>query len=820
MALPPIGPTATGSPLLDAIGQAIPQIAGGEMLPGASAGAAALPPGPGTPTGPGDEYTVTTPPGEDVMKRERPEPDERRKHLVGSLVDMIKQAKNHWSKTFRKMEDDQRFCAGQQWPEDPKKLAYNDTYDDDLYVANITLQHVQKRVAALYAKNPKAVAKKRQRLLATTWDGSLESLAQAESTVKQAQAALMGMPAGVPGMPPGGPPGAAGAPPGLPPGAGGGEAPPGAPPGASGMPMMPPPPPPMPAPEEMLNAQAVLADAQAVKQQMQMLNKIGRTLEILYNYEISEQIPSFKSAMKMTVRRAATSGVGWTRLGFQRIMGPSPDRDTRLADMQQQMDLVQRISADIADGEVDIDSASAEQMRLTMEAIQQEGDIILREGLQFSWPKSTAIIPDPRVVQLRDFLGADWVAEEYILTVNEIKETYQVDVGKAHTTYTRTDTGTDYERARVAWSTSGGTDPHVDEGDSENCVVWEMYNKRDGLVYVICDGYPDFLREPANPDTYTERFFPWYLTAFNEADGQVYPPSDVSLIRPMQRELNRARQGLREHRFANRPKMAYAEGVLSEDDVDVLRMHPVNALIAIAGLQPGQDINQVLQAIKGVPVDPNLYEVNPVFQDLMRAVGDQEADLGGTGGATATESNIAASAKSTALSSAIDDIDDTLTGIARAAGQILLLNMSEEMVKGIVGPGAMWPTLTKAEVSKEIYLEIEAGSSGRPNQAQQLQNFERLAPILMQLPGVKPQFLAKEAIRRMDDNIDVDEAVAEGLPSVTAMNGGKMPGMPGGGDPNAQGPQGANNNPAAPAPRPDSPTPPMKPANGTVGNFN
>ena len=54
-------------------------------------------------------------------------------------------------------------------------------------------------------------------------------------------------------------------------------------------------------------------------------------------------------------------------------------------------------------------------------------------------------------------------------------------------------------------------------------------------------------------------------------------------------------------------------------------------------------------------------------------------------------------------------------------------------------------------MSKEIYLEIEAGSSGRPNQAQQLQNFERLAPILMQLPGVKPQFLAKEAIRRMDD---------------------------------------------------------------------
>jgi hypothetical protein len=811
MPLPPIGPLATGSPLLDAIGQAIPQ-----MAPGAIPPSGGLPPPPpaNAPTGHGDQFTRITPEGQTVIPREKPEPDERRKRLVSALADMIKQAKSNWEKTFEKMEDDQRFCAGRQWPEDPKRSAYNDIYDDDLYVANITLQHIQKRTALLYAKNPKAVAKKRSRLLATVWDGSLESLAQAESTVQQAKAALMGMQPGMPASPAGGPAGALGAPPGpMPPESG---MPPGAPPGLPGAmpgPVPPAPPPPMPAPDEMMNAQAVMADAQAVKQQIAQLNKIGKTLELLYEYEISEQQQNFKSMMKMTVRRAATSGVGWVRLGFQRIMGPNPDRDSRIADMQQQLDLVERISADIADSETTTDSASAEELRLTMQAIAEEGDVVLREGLQFSWPKSTAIIVDPRCIQLRDFLGCDWVAEEYILTVNEIKETYNVDVGKSHTSYSRTDTGTDYERARVSWqvnATSGASDPRIDEGDADNCVVWELFNKRDGLVYVLCDGYSDFLKEPAAPDVYTDRFWPWFLTAFNETDGRVYPPSDVALIRPMQRELNRSRQGLREHRFANRPKMAYAEGTLSEDDLEALKSHPVNALIAVSGLQPGQDINQVLQAIKGVPVDPNLYEVNPIFQDLLRAVGDQEADLGGTGGATATESNIAASAKSTALSSSIDDIDDTLTGIARAAGQILLLNMSEETVKQIVGPGAMWPVLTKADVAKEIFLEVEAGSSGRPNQAQQLQNFERLAPILMQIPGVKPQFLAKEAIKRMDDRIDTDEAVAEGLPSVISMNGGKsITGTPG--EPSAQGPAGGNNNPAAPQPSPSSPTPPQKP---------
>ena len=328
--------------------------------------------------------------------------------------------------------------------------------------------------------------------------------------------------------------------------------------------MMPAPPPPMPAPEEMMNAQAVMADAQTVKQQMAQLNKIAKTLEILYDYEISEQQQNFKSMMKMTVRRAATSGVGWTRLGFQRIMGPSPDRDSRIADMQQQLDLVERIAADIADDEVDRDSAAAEQLRLTLQAIQEEDDIVLREGLLFTWPKSTAIIPDPRCIQLRDFLGCDWVAEEFISrSTRSRKPTASMSAAITPPTAhrhrhrlrarSRLMAGQHEQTARRAT-------PASTTGDADNCLVWEVFNKRDGLVYVVCDGYPDFLKEPAAPDVYTDRFWPWFLTAFNEVDGKVYPPSDVSLIRPMQRELNRARQGLREHRFANRPAMRLRRG--------------------------------------------------------------------------------------------------------------------------------------------------------------------------------------------------------------------------------------------------------------------
>ena len=795
-----------------------------------------------------------TPPNGSDVSRDKPEPDERRRKLVADWGSKVKKSKSKWEKVFKRMTRDQKFCAGAQWPEETKISAFNDDAKD-LYVANITLRHVKQRVAAVYAKNPKVIAKIRPRILSTVWDGTVQGLQQAQQTLQMQQQAMearqklgmglgLGLAAAKAGL--GGPlgsPNGAGGPPGAPPGAPAAPGGPGGslatlsgkpefdwqsptagtPPGAPGAPnpaqslmgMLAPQPgqqpifplPPEVPPDELSSAQAVIDDARNVKTQFDMLKRIGRTLEILFGYEISQAQVSFKSRMKMTCRRAATAGVGWVKVGFQRIMAPQPDADANLGDSQTQLQFVQQVSADLADGKLTLDSPEAEQMRLVIQALGQTQEIVMREGLTFSWPKSTAIIPDEKCVTLRDFLGCDWVAEEYCLTPEEIQQTYKVDVGKEFTSYNANDTGTDYESMRPAIRNN---DLPGESNTRGYALVWEIFNKTDGLVYVVCDGYCDFLREPAEPEFYTDRFWPWFMVAFNETDGEVWPQSDVNLVRPMQLEINRSRQGLREHRFANRPKIAYAEGILSNDDIDALKNPPSNALIAVSGLTPGQDINAVLQAIKGVPIDPNLYQTQETFQDMLRVAGDQQADLGPTSGATATESNIAAQARATSTGSEVDDIDDTLSAMAQSAGQILLLNMSEEQVKKIVGPGALWPQLTKGDVAQQMFLDIEAGSSGSPDQARELQNFERLAPILMQIPGIAPNFLAKEAISRMDDSIDLEDAIADGQPSIMAQNAvqpGASQGPPGSQPPGAQGPMGSANAPSPPSPQSSAPTP-------------
>lgn len=678
-----------------------------------------------------------------MVSRTAPDPNPERKALVDKLLAEVRLDKEHWEKhAFRQMREDMDFAAGLQWSTSP---------EDDRYTANIVQRHVQVRTAALYAKNPKAVAKRRRRLMATTWDETMESVLAAASKL----ASLAQNPEAA------------------------------ADPNVAG---------------EIQAAMALLQDAQRVDQEKTLLDKFAETLEIVYEYNVSEQAVPFKSMMKLLVRRAVTSGVGWVRPDFQRIMEPRPGAVAQIEDATQRLATLQRLSEDLADGEIaeGKHGEEIERLKLMLAAMQQERDIVVREGLVFDFPASDAVIPHRRCTQLREFLGCDWVTQEYLLTPEKVREIYGVDITPSFTRYR-------LDGATGAFRTEGDTSAS-DEGtgcDGAVAVVWEMFSRNDGLVYVMCDGYTDFLREPAPPPVWSERFFPWRALVLNEIvhPTKIYPPSDVRLLRDAQMEYNRLREGLREHRKANRPGSAAASGVLSEKDAATLQSRPANAIVELDGLQPGQKVEDVLSPLRGPGLDPNLYEINGVFEDVQRVVGSSEANFGGVSGSTATETSLAEASRMGSNQSAVDELDDLLSELARDGGKILLAELPEETVKEIVGPGAVWPTLDRAKIAKEIWLEVEAGSSGRPNQAAEIANFERMAPILMQIPGVQPAGLARVGLRRLDDRLDLTELYDKSLLSIAAMN--QQAGMPAGGAqqnagpnaPAAQGAEGAGNAP-------------------------
>lgn len=662
-----------------------------------------------------------------TIQREAPDPTIQRRALVTEWADRVRTAREHWErKAFKRMRRCQDIIAGRQWPE---YLETPQMEKDERYVANITLRHVHQRTATIYGKNPKIVARRKERMLSTVWDGSITSLQAAMAAAQPAPDALTGLPVATDP-----------------------------------------------------NALAIVNDAMQSIQTTQKLERVAKTLQLLYDHDIAEQIVPFKQQMKATVRRTLTCGVAYVKLGYQRVMKLRPEVERQIADMSEKLALIEQLSADVADGEVAPDSAEAEQLRLAIESLRERPDVIVREGLSISYPASNAIIPDTNTTQLRGFVGSGWAAEEYFLTNDQIKRTYNVDVKVGG--------------AKVYAETKDGVYQAANDSkhDGHYC-VWEVYSKTDGLVFVLCDGFPDFLENPTNPDVELERFYPWFTLIFNEIDDptNIFPPSDVSLMYDMQMELNRARQGLREHRRANRPRTVTRKGALEEEDKDAIENCEPNAVVELAGLQPSEKIQDVLQVWEGPEIDPALYDTGPAYEDILRVLGQQEAQFGGTSGATATEVSTADASRMSSVSSNVDDLDEFLCEFARAGGQVLMIETSKTTVVQVVGPGAVWPEMSRDEIAKEIYLDIEAASTGRPNKAQEIQNAQQLMPILMQVPGVNPEWVARELIRRLDDRMDLTDAFASGMPSIMTMNRLNQMAPAGASDPNLQGDEGAAN---------------------------
>jgi len=652
---------------------------------------------------------------------ERPEPTERRKKLVTQWLAKVKHAKTFHEKAFKQMRKDM----------DAALNGYDDSqWSGDNYVANILQRHVQQRTASLYAKNPKAVAKRRGRMEYEIWDGSSDTLGQAFAASTMAS--------------------------------------------EQGLPV-----PPMP--------QMIIQDYLKGKNRNKMLDNVAKTLENLFDYYMKEQQPSFKSQMKALVRRVITTGVGNVKVGFQRDVDRAPEVAAKIADVQAQIDFMRRVTEQAAEGEIQEDDPQIEELMLSMKSLLEEPMVTIREGLVFDFPESNSIIVDPRCRQLRGFVGAEWVAHELYLTPDEVKEIYDVDLKDAYRTYDM--------KGRLV----GPNDPYTQrtsydeinaEGAPDGLVqVFEVYDRKTGIQYCLADGHDDFLREPMSPDVHVETFWPIFALVFNEVEHKdhLYPPSDIKLLMPMQHEYNRARQGLREHRRANRPKYAAPAGVLEEEDKEKLATHPANAVIELQALAAGQKVNDVIQPVGQIGIDPNLYEVRTIFDDIQLVVGAQESSFGGLSKATATETSIAESARMSSLGANVDELDSFMSEITRAAGQVLLENLSLDEVKKIAGPGAVWPEFTRDTIMEEVFLEIEAGSTGKPNRAAELANIERIMPFLLQIPGIDPKWLARELLKRLDDKLELDSAFADQIPSIVAMNQGQSQGT---GDPALQGPPG------------------------------
>lgn len=590
------------------------------------------------------------------------------------------------------------------------------------YVCNIAKRHINQRVSSVYAKNPTFVARRRKRLDYLLWDGDQRSLEDTALRVAQGT--------------------------------------------------------PMPGDMELLQ------DIESGNRQKKLLDRIGKTLEIVFRQQLDEPTPRFKERFKSTVRRSKVNGVAYVKLGYQRIMEHKPETLEKINDQSRQIAAMEALAKQVGEGQVFEHTAEMEQLRIGLQQLQNSEKIVAREGLVFNFPRSTKLILDPCTESVKGFIGCGWLAEEHEFKQAQLRQFFGIDpTNCTYTHYHRDEKGT------IAQGTSDKKEPLGR--------AYEIYDLENQQCLWILDGYEGFLKAPGDPDIWTEQFHPYFALVLNELEDETdpFPESDVHDLRPMQMEHNRSREALRAHRIANRPAWLGAKGLLKQDEGKKLSNHDVAEYIELENFNPADeiDLDKKIKAKPTQPIDAAMYDTDPIFQDVLLVSGDQEANLGPTAGATATESTIAENSRVSGLSSETDEVDEFLSALARSAGQLLFLEMSADTVKRIAGQGATWPEFAREDIAEEIYLEVLAGSSGRPNRQLRVYAIERTGPILLQVPKIKPEKLARELVQGIDESADVEDWIDDGLPSITAMNAMSQPQTADPATaPEKQGPEGAN----------------------------
>jgi len=646
----------------------------------------------------------TSPPPSDSLKKpdydddsNQTDADLARLASVKRWGEKVRSAKAKWESDFKRMRMNMEFVAGIQWQG-------QQNITEERYIANFTIRSINQKVATLYARNPQVVAQKRKRLDYEIWDEKMETLMQAmQSAIMISQ--TMGF---VP-------------------------------------------------PQNM----AVLNDYQRGQMMKQVVERIGKTLEIVYQYQMDSQEPDFKTQAKQFVRRVAVCGVGYIKVIFCRNYETNDltQSETRLSAAERIL-RAKLIFEKLQKQEIQETDAQVETLKSLINSINGDQSdtekVSVQEKLIFDFPPAMSIIPDERCRNLKGFVGAHWIAEEFIYPLDFVNAMFECDIKPGGDLKHYQSDGKPIEH-----NTSGPMGELKDDPSRKPLVcLYQVYDLDTKSTFVIVDGYKDYVMEPEAVDPSTKGFWTHFPLTFNDIESSpgckasLFPPSDVQLMISPQKEWNRTREALRAQRKANAPKYMCPKGALSEADKENIQNAVDNQVVELENLTPGSNPSTVVVPLQVAKIDVQVYDTKPLAEDILIATGQQEANVGpAQPNVTATVGTIAEQSRMTVSASNVDDLDDCLTAVAKCGGEMLLREMSKQTVQQIAGIGAVWPEQGRESFLNQIELQIVASSSGRPNKAIEIANFEKIAPLLIQA-GANPQAIIREAIRRLDDRLD------------------------------------------------------------------
>lgn len=489
-----------------------------------------------------------------------------------------------------------------------------------------------------------------------------------------------------------------------------------------------------------------------------------RTLGIVINRELKDA--KLRKLAERVIRSVKVSSFGVAKVIFQSDTEDGPVIVGRINDIQDNLKQVAAMGEELAEGgpetPEDRDKLKAD-LENTMQALQERVEVVKAMGivLDFVRPDDWMI---PYSIPLEEADRAPWQAQRIWMKKDDAVAEFGLSDKQAAqlTTYA-------CRQAVKGEDDRTETTKKAHEGANLVC-CWEVWDKRTGMIYTLLEGLDRYAKEPFAPAYTGQRFYPYFLLGMSWVDGKREPLSAVGMADPLVQEYNGVRSGYKEHRQRAIPAGVFDKSGMDIEDVERLTKRERIELVGID--YNGGNVHQALGVLEYPRVDPGLYDTSVIRGELDVIYGVQDAMRGEVMNAkTATEAEIMQSGLGARIDGQRGHLEMWLQDIAQYVAEVLLLAMPAEQAHRIAGEEAVWPELDRADIYDLVQVEVQAGSTGKPNQKKLAKEWIELLPQLM--PVVQQYVQAQEAgqegiaealkaiveetLRRFDVRLDADK---------------------------------------------------------------
>lgn len=533
----------------------------------------------------------------------------------------------------------------------------------------------------------------------------------------------------------------------------------------------------------------------------------ARTLEIVISSLWKKG--NLKKPARTAVRSVLSNGEGWFKATFVAEKRPQPEVETALNDAQETHDRIvaqQKMIDDRSDGDPQAMEAEKAEKQKLIDELHEKLELAVNKMFVIDYVETENIQVSTDINRIENYTDADWIGNEIFidkddalarfkrLTVEDIKSA-KIYYQRAPKELTTRDMDNILPQGTVSAESAQSFTTNTSAQESPAFVrVVEIWDRRDKQIRTIIDGVKKWAKEPYPPPYPTSRFYPYFYFAFYEVDGQRHAQSLSWRLYKLQDEYASTRSNFRLTRERSIPGVLFNATMLDEVEAKKLTESKSQEYTALRPSDPSLPLASLFAPKPVQGIDMRLYDPTLILNDMERISGVQEAlsaAISGPGNPkTATEANIQQSGTQARTTSNRDSLESMLTELASYTAQQALQCLQIRDVQRMAGPKAFWPEgMDIEDLFTLVEVTIEAGSTGKPRQATDMQAWGTILPLIQKsLQEIEQAFaqgntpmanalieLVKETMLRLGDESDVERFIPRQPPPGSPGAGGPPP---------------------------------------------